>query len=134
MNAHGPPVKTKRGSRLMPATPSCFELTDHTPLICGAQTWCEHRNTRIELVANGPHHAKEICTDCGRLLRWIAKPANTERQQFNSYRIAKLAMADGLNDWEREFLKSIATRPKLSPKQQAKLDELCDEFQIGDRK
>jgi hypothetical protein len=133
MNAHAPPVKKKRAGNLAATSPETHRLAEDTALICGAQTWCEHANTRVEYLASGPHHGKEICTDCGHLLRWITKPANVERQHTNAFRIAKLTMADGLNDWEREFLKSIATRPRLSPKQQATLDQLCDEFQIGGR-
>jgi hypothetical protein len=122
------PVKTKRGSRLMPATPNCFELGEHTPLVCGAQDECEHSDTRVEILPPGSvHFGKEICRNCDRVLRFLPKPRNTERQQFNSYRIAKLAMAAGLNDWERGFIKSIASVKKLSPRQQAVLDRICSE-------
>jgi hypothetical protein len=54
------------------------------------------------------------------------------RQHLNAFRVAKLLMADGLNDWEREFLNSIATQQKLSPKQQAKLNKLAAACGIGE--
>ena len=131
---NSPPVE-KRGGNLAATTPNGFNFyADDTPLVCGAQTsWCEHHNTRIEQLANGPHHAKEICSDCGQLLRWVAKPETIDRQQFNSFRITKLAMTVGLSPWEREFIKSIGQFKKLSPKQLTKLDELCEKFQIGVR-
>jgi hypothetical protein len=122
------PVKTKRGSRLMPPTPKCFELREHTPLVCGAQDECEHSDTRVEILPPGSvHFGKEICRNCDRVLRFLPKPTNTERQQFNSYRIAKLAMAAGLNDWERGFIKSTASFKKLSPRQQAVLYRIYSE-------
>jgi hypothetical protein len=124
MNAHAPPVKTKRAGDLAATSPNCFELADHTPLICSAQTWCEHSNTRIEHLVNGPHHAKEICTDCGQLLRWVAKPATVERQHTNAFRIARLSMSGSLTSWEREFVKSVSQQRKLSPRQQACLDKI----------
>jgi len=132
MNAPAPPAK--RAGDLAATSPNCFKVADNTALVCAAQTWCEHSNTRIELLANGPHHAKEICCDCGQVLRWVAKPETVERQHLNAFRVAKLAMADGLNDWERAFIKSIGQSKKLSPRQQVKLDELFKKFQIGGRR
>src|SRR4029077_21284353 len=79
---------------------------DNSPLVCSAQNWCEHANTRIEYLASGPHHAKEICTDCGRVLRWLPKPATLERQELNAFRLVKLAMRRDLTHWERNFVRS----------------------------
>jgi hypothetical protein len=70
-------------------------VCDPRPLVCAAQDHCEHSTTRIEQLANGPHFAKEICTDCGRVLRWIPKPQTIERQRFNALRLVKLAMDPG---------------------------------------
>jgi hypothetical protein len=128
MNAHAPPpVKTKRAGDLASASPNCLDAVDDTPLICAAQTWCEHSDTRIQLLANGPHHAKEICTDCGQVLRWVPKPQTVERQSTNAFRIAKRSMSGSLTSWEREFLKSLSQQRKLSPRQQACLDKIYTE-------
>jgi hypothetical protein len=101
---------------------------DPTPLVCSAQTRCEHGNTRIERLASGPHFAKEVCTDCGRVLRFVPKPANIERQRFNALRLAKLSMHPGLSPFERNFLASIAQQKKLSPAQQKVFDDLCAKY------
>jgi hypothetical protein len=127
MNAHAPPVKKKRAGNLAATSPETHRLAEDTALICGAQTWCEHANTRVEYLASGPHHGKEICTDCGHLLRWITKPANVERQHTNAFRIAKLSMSGSLTSWERGFVKSVSQQRKLSPRQQACLDKLYAE-------
>ena len=106
-----------------------------TPLVCSAQGHCQHEETRIAIELPGSvHFAREVCRNCDRVLRWIAKPANVERQRLNGYRIAKLAMSEALNSWERRFISSVAQQRRLSPKQQAKLDQLCDKFQIGGRR
>jgi hypothetical protein len=90
---------------------------------------CQHHTKVVKklLPSDSFHYAKEICSDCGQLLRWVAKPEAVERQRLNSFRIARLSMCDSLSDWEREFLKSIAARPKLSPKQQACLNKIYSE-------
>src|SRR5262249_26161627 len=100
------------------------------------QSWreCEHANTRVEHVTNGPHHAKEICCDCGRVLKFIPKPENERRRAFHAYRIAKLSMANDLRPWEQKFVASITAAKKLSPKQLGVLASLCDKFGIGGRR
>jgi hypothetical protein len=57
----------------------------------------------------------------------LPKPANVERQHTNAFRLAKLGMSDSLTSWEREFVKSVASQRKLSPRQQACLDRLYAE-------
>jgi hypothetical protein len=137
MIATGPPKEN--GAPLRAPTPptilaqlNCAGATvqhvcDPRPLVCGAQD-CEHANTRIEQLANGPHFGKEICTDCGRVLRWIPKPQTIERHRFNSLRLVKLAMHSGLSPFERAFVDNISKRRKLSPKQQALLDRLVRQY------
>jgi hypothetical protein len=124
MNAHAPPVKPKRGGHFG-TTPNCFGRLDDTAIVCSSQTWCEHANTRVEQLAEGPHHAKEICSDCGRVLRWIAKPATVERHRLNGIRLARLGMCDRLTHWERNFIRSVSQQRKLSPKQQEIVDRLA---------
>jgi hypothetical protein len=129
VNTHAPPVKPKRGSRLMPATPSYFGPTDDTPLICSAQEECSHEETRIEILPPGSvHFGKEICRNCDRLLRWLPKPSTLEHRRFNALRIARLTMCNGLTSWQRKFVSDIAPLRKLSPRQQEILDELVEKF------
>jgi hypothetical protein len=106
-------------------TQACETNVDRSALICSA--WCSHPITRIDL-ANGIHHAKEVCAGCGRVLRWLPKPVTIERQQSNSFRIAKLSMQEGLTRWERKFLASIAQKNRLSPRQQQVLDKLAEKW------
>src|SRR5262245_59204781 len=127
------PVR-KRADNVAAASPNTFASTDVSPLVCAAQTWCEHANTRIQYLQGGPHHAKEICCDCGRVLRFIPKPSTVEERAFHAYRIAKLSMANDLSPWEQKFVASITAAKKLSPKQLAVLDSLYDKFQIGGRR
>lgn len=72
------------------------------------------------------HHGKETCSACGRFIRWVPKPQNVERQQQNGQKLVALRNTDGLSQWEREFVDSLDGQgPKISPKQQAKLDEVA---------
>jgi hypothetical protein len=123
----GPPVKEKRGGHRVTA-PNRFDVVDSTPLICGAQDECEHSSTRIEQLASGPHYAKEVCTDCGRVLRWIPKPTTPAHQRFNALRLVKLAMRPDLTHWEKNFVRSVSQLRKHSPKQQALLDRLVRQY------
>jgi hypothetical protein len=127
MIATGPPVKEKRGGDLAATTPKLRLLIDHTPLICSAQT-CEHVSTRIERLCSGPHYAKEVCTDCDKVLRWLPRPETLERSAFNAFRLVKLAMCDQLSPRDRNFIHSVSQRKKVSPKQQQIIDRLCAQY------
>jgi hypothetical protein len=126
MIATGPPGKTKRDGHCVTA-PKRFEEANDTPLICAAQDHCEHGSTRVEQLANGPHFAKEICTDCGRVLRWLPKPQTVEHQRFNALRLVKLAMDPGLSNWERAFYSRCRATSKAFAKT-ALLDRLCRHY------
>jgi len=125
-----PPFKPKRGGHFG-TTPSNFGLADRSAIVCSAQQECEHSETRIEQLANGPHHAKEVCSDCGQVLRFVPKPATIERQHTNAFRLAKLAMSPVLTSWERGFVKSVSQHRKLSPRQQDCLDRIYAERMEG---
>jgi len=126
-----PPVTRKRGGPFG-TTPDYSKLVDDTPLVCSAQTsWCEHGNTRIEQLANGPHFAKEVCTDCGATLRFVPKPETLARRKLNAFRLARLAMCDKLTHWERKFCRSVLHRQKVSPKQQQIIERLCATYLEG---
>jgi hypothetical protein len=127
MNAPAPPAK-RAGDLAADQPLQTFAPADVTPLICAAQPWCEHTNTRIEQLASGPHHAKEICSDCERVLRWLPKPENVARRRVNAYRVAKMLMAPGLTRWQTKFLSSVSRQQKFSPKQTAGLERMWDEL------
>jgi hypothetical protein len=56
---NSPPTPTKRGGHFG-TIPNYSALVDPSPLICGAQTWPEHSNTRIELLNEPkPPHSVE---------------------------------------------------------------------------
>jgi hypothetical protein len=93
-----------------------------------ALSQCAHNQTITELLPQGsPHYAKLRCATCGEHLRFLPKPENAERRKLNAYRLAKLQIAPALNQWERQFIDSLAKlgSNKLSPKQQALFDRLC---------
>jgi hypothetical protein len=125
MNAHDPPLKTKRAGDLAATSPNCFGLADDSAIVCGSQTFCEHQNTRIEQLASGPHFAKEVCCDCDRVLRWLPKPVTVERCRLNGLRLVRLGMCRRLSTWERAFVHSVSQQRKLSPKQQQIVDRLA---------
>jgi hypothetical protein len=128
MNVPAPPSEKKRAGQVVPASPNDPTAADLSAIICGSQTCCEHSETRVEILPPGSYHfAKERCTNCDRVLRFLPKPQTIERQHLNAYRIAKLAMCDGLTDWERSFVKSVAQQRRLSPRQQDCLNRLYAE-------
>jgi hypothetical protein len=92
---------------------------------------CEHLNTRIQQLASGPHHAKEICSDCDKVLRWLPKPKNVERRRVTAFRVAKMLPAPGLTHWEARFLSSVSRQRRFSPKQAAVLERMWQEL-FGD--
>jgi hypothetical protein len=87
---------------------------------------CAHSATVIERMPEGHiHYAAESCADCGKFIRWLPRPENLERQRLNGVRLAKLAKCDRLTSWERHFIRDVSPRKKLSPRQQAIVDDLA---------
>jgi hypothetical protein len=102
-----------------------------TTAFCTSPQLCRHVATRTERFPGGkPHYAHEVCSACGRHGRWFPKPATLERRKLNAARLVRLLMAEGLSDWERQFVKSLQrqAQKRFSPKQQAVLDRLATEF------
>jgi hypothetical protein len=58
----------------------------------------------------------------------LPKPQNVERRTLNSFKLAKLAMVEGLSKWERSFVADISKRRKFSPKQQEVLDTIAGKY------
>jgi hypothetical protein len=93
---------------------------------------CEHQATRVLLLPLGSvHHAKEICTDCDRVLRWLPKPRTIARSRMNAYRLARFAMHEGLSSLEHSFIRDVSGKRKLSQRQQAWIDALCLKYLEG---
>src|SRR6266478_8970255 len=89
---------------------------------------CTHSSTATELLPReSQHYAKLKCAGCGAFLRFLPKPENITKWKLNGFKLAKLQMAPGLNQWEREFVQSLAKigNSKLTPKQQEVFDRLC---------
>jgi hypothetical protein len=88
---------------------------------------CAHPVTRTERLPDGsPHFARLTCALCNRHLRWLPRPETVERERVNAFRLARLAMCEGLNPWERGFVRSVSQLRKISPRQQQILDELVE--------
>ncbi len=71
-----------------------------------AKTRCPYcKSTKQILVRceKGPHYAKLVCTQCGRILRWAPTPMTLERA-------ASFRMPFG--QYEGKSLKRIASKPK----------------------
>jgi hypothetical protein len=60
---------------------------------------CTHPATRTERLPDGSwHYARLTCAICGRFLRWLPRPETIERQKLNAFKLAKLAMCEGLSN------------------------------------
>jgi hypothetical protein len=93
---------------------------------------CEHNATRLELLPQGSvHHAKEVCTNCDAILRFVAKPRTIVRRRLNAFRLVKLALCERLSPWELAFIHNVSRARKLSPRQQAYLDAACDALPLS---
>jgi hypothetical protein len=87
---------------------------------------CTHPATRTERLPDGSwHYAWLTCVACGRFLRWLPRPETIERERVNAFKLAKLAMCEGLSKWERSFVHHVSQQRKLSPKQQQIIDRLA---------
>lgn len=91
------------------------------------RAYCAHDETKtVILPAVSRHYARLECAKCGAFLKFLPRPENVERRKLNGFKLAKLQMHPGLNDWDRQFIDSLADQGnKLSPKQQAVFDRIC---------
>lgn len=70
------------------------------------------------------HHAALKCGECDRFIRWEPKPTTITKRQQQQQMISELLQAKGLTDWQREFLESVRSKDKLSPRQQKVLAQI----------
>jgi hypothetical protein len=113
-------------------TPKLTGLPQSNSGVAIAQHVCRHGTTRVELMPQGyKHYAMETCALCRRFLRWLPRPETIERERVNAFKLAKLAMCEGLSKWERSFVHHVSQQRKLSPKQQALLVQLCTQYLEG---
>jgi hypothetical protein len=127
---NAPPGKEK-GALLAAPIPKLTRLAQDNSGQKLAQT-CRHDATCVEQMPPGrTHHAAEICAVCGRFIRWLPKPETLHARRLNAFRLARLAMHEGLTSWEREFLASISHQTRLSPKQQALVARLVRHYLEG---
>jgi hypothetical protein len=79
------------------------------------------------------HYAREICSDCGRFLRWVPNPKTLLQRERNAQILTALSKRVDLDEWTREFVRSVSQLKSLSPKQQQILNKLDAELNANDR-
>ena len=90
---------------------------------------CSHSATITGRTPQGhAHYAAEYCAACGAFIRWLPKPQSVERRRLNGLKLAKLGMCSGLNAWERGFVRDVAQRRKVSPRQQSLVERLVRQY------
>lgn len=90
---------------------------------------CEHINADLVLTPEVMHYGKYLCRDCRKFLGWAKHPDTIAREKRNQEVVARLEMIP-MSGWEKGFVESIKKQlPKLSPKQQAKLDEMVIRYE-----
>ena len=57
-------------------------------------------------------------------MRWMPKPETVERHRLNAIILSALAKIPNLGEWERNFVRDMASHKNISPKQQAMLLKL----------
>lgn len=79
------------------------------------------------MVSYSKHWAARQCSGCDRFLSWEPKPANRQKRQRWQAKINQLLQAQGLTDWEREFLEleSVRNKGKLLPRQTEALAKIA---------
>lgn len=89
---------------------------------------CAHYRVIQIPESSGPHHAREVCSDCRKFLRWVPKPETLKRREENAAILTALAKREDLNAWERRFVRNLITHKNISPSQRATLLELRDQY------
>lgn len=47
---------------------------------------CKHENTIFIETPESPHYGKDVCEDCGRHVRWVAKPDNEKIKRPSAHK------------------------------------------------
>lgn len=92
---------------------------------------CQHTRTLVIPEQHGPHHAKEVCSDCHKFLGWVPKPETIQRRADNTRLLNALVKLDTLTEWERGFVRQMTSHKTISPKQQQTLDLLREKYFEG---
>jgi hypothetical protein len=82
---------------------------------------CPHPRAEVVMEKRGTHYARRVCSDCRKFLGWIPHPDNVRKALENAIILTSLSKLDNLPAWERQFVRSLTTAKKISPKQQEKL-------------
>ena len=69
-------------------------------------------------------YGRLICSDCGKFLKWLRDPSVSLNHLTRQESIDSMLESQKLNQWERSFLQNIYEKRSLSPKQQAKYEEV----------
>jgi len=102
-----------------------FDGAKHKSARSPLQAGCEHCNTITQRLKAGIHYGKVTCLHCGGFVGWAPKPATLERRKLLGFTLVRLGIHPGLSEWERRFVRDLAQRKKISPKQQQIVDRLC---------
>lgn len=63
------------------------------------------------------HYGRLICGDCGKFITWLRDPSVSLNHLHRKETIDNALATSDLNQWERDFLKSIYEKRTLSPRQ-----------------
>lgn len=91
-------------------------------------TECPHSRVLAIPQHSGPHHAREVCADCHKFLRWLPKPETLKQRERDAEALTALAKLDCLNAWERRFVRKLITHKHISPRQRKDLEELSERY------
>jgi len=92
-------------------------------------TECSHPTRKVvHEKRGGPHYARLVCAKCEKFIAWLPSPETQARRENNFRILTALAKLEQLTDWERQFVRDLASHKNISPKQQALLLQLRDKY------
>jgi hypothetical protein len=92
--------------------------------ICGSS-----RITLVQIPSYTTHDEARRYGVCDRFSGWEPKPENQQKRQQHKKAIVALLKSAQLAEWERIFLTEISKQKRLSPKQQAFLEQFAARFE-----
>jgi hypothetical protein len=128
MSGPAPPPPKREGALLQAPIPKLTGLPQSKSSFAQRQA-CRYGTTRVEQMPKGYfHHAALRSAFCSVFLGWAPKPSTVARRRLNACMLAKLAMCEGLSDWERGSLANVSKLAKLSPRQEMVLGRIYRQF------
>lgn len=114
-----------------PIPPHIDKLLENSPIMKNQCHICGAKNKSVVYeVKPCPHFASIRCGKCDCFLGWLENPDNSKKRFQVKKLIGELLKLNCLSQWEYNFLSSLKSQKKHSPKQKERLQSIAYKYNL----